>query len=60
MMKNSKVIIWDLSFLVAVILFLSTKNWNHYNLIIGLVAVNILRYCIKFHIDFYKIPGKIY
>lgn len=59
-MKNGKIIVWDLAFLLAAILFLSTKNWNHYNLIFGLSAVNMLRYCVKNHVDFYKITGKMY
>ncbi len=58
-MKKSKVIGWDAALLLAVILFLSTKNWGNYNLIIGLTAVNILRYSVKYHIDYYKIAGKI-
>ncbi len=58
-MKKSKVIAWDVAFVALLILFLSTKNWGRYNLIIGLTAVNILRYSVKYHIDYYKVAGKI-
>ncbi len=59
-MKSGKIIVWDTAFLIVGILFLSTKNWSHYNLIIGLTAINISRYCVKYHFDYYKITGKIY
>ncbi len=59
-MKKTTVIGWDIALLVSVILFLSTKNWDHYNLIIGLMCVNILRYSVIYHFKYFKTAGKIY
>jgi len=59
-MKRSTVIICDTSLLIEIVLFLSIKNWGHYNLIVGLAAVNIFRYSVKYHLDYYKMTDKIY
>jgi hypothetical protein len=59
-MKKGKVIAWDIALLVGIVLFLSTRNLGTYNLIIGLAAVNVLGYCVKYHIDYFKTTGKIY
>ena len=59
-MTNSKVIAWDLVLLVGFIQFLSTKNWNYYNLIIGLTTTNALRYAVKYQCDKYIIAGNTY
>ncbi len=56
----SAVIALDTLLLIAIILFLSIKNWGQYNLIVGLATVYIFRYSIKHHLDYYKMIGKIY
>ena len=58
-MKKSKVIAWDVALITALILFLSAKNWNHYNLILGFEMVLIFTFNIRHHIEYYKITGKI-
>lgn len=58
-MKKTKVISWDVAFITALILFLSAKSWCRHNLIIGLGAINILRPGVKYHLEYYKIAGKI-
>lgn len=59
-MKKIKVIVWDIALLIGVMLFLSTKDWNHYNLIIGFETVLIFICALKFHIDYFKTTGKIF
>lgn len=59
-MKKTTVISWDIVLLVSIILFLSTKNLDHYNLIIGFEGSLILSYAVRYHIKYYKLTGKIY
>jgi hypothetical protein len=59
-MKKSKVIAFDIAFITALILFLSTKSWDRYHLIIGFEAVLILTFSLRYHLKHYKITGKIY
>ncbi len=59
-MKINKVIVWDVTFLLVTILFLLTKNWGRYNLIIGFETVLIFVFSLKFHFDYFKQSKKIY
>ena len=60
MKDTTKLIIWDSSLLLGVILFLFWNIQPHNNLIIGLITVLILSNCVAKHIAVYKLTGKIY
>ena len=61
MKDRSKIIAWDVALLVAITIciFVRTPN-GHFTLIFGIMAVQILSFCIQKHIAVYKLTGKIY
>ncbi len=59
-MKKTTVIAWDIAFLIALILFLSAKNFDRYNLIIGFQGSLILSYAVRYHINYYKQTKRIF
>ncbi|MBD1393801.1 hypothetical protein [Mucilaginibacter glaciei] len=60
MNERNRLVGWDAALIAGVILFLFLQLPEHYNLIIGLVTVNIFANCIRNHIAAYKLNGKIY
>jgi hypothetical protein len=60
MKSHSSVIIWDVFFLLGLILLFSITDVHHLKLIIGFATIQIFTNCIKNHIAAYKLTGKIY
>ncbi|MFD1256264.1 hypothetical protein ACFQ3S_05605 [Mucilaginibacter terrae] len=57
---NYKIWLWDAAFIVGVVLFSVLKTSSTYNLIIGLITVQVFINCVKNHIAVYKLTGKAY
>lgn len=60
MTGRSKTILWDIAFVVGVLLCLFLPSESHLYLITGLVTVMIFTNCITNHIAVYKLTGKLY
>jgi hypothetical protein len=60
MSSNLKIWLRDAAFVAGIVLFFVLKTSSTYNLIIGLVTVQVFINCVKNHIAVYKLTGKAY
>ncbi|MGZ3753847.1 MAG: hypothetical protein ACXVAY_05445 [Mucilaginibacter sp.] len=60
MNERSRLIAWDATLTIGILMFLFWNIPAHQNLIVGLVTVLILSNSVRNHINFYKLTGKIY
>jgi len=57
---SNKIWLWDAALLIGIVMFFALKTSSTYNLIIGLITVQVFINCVKNHIAVYKLTGKAY
>jgi len=58
--ERTKLILWDTTLIIGVVLLAFKFIPEHYMLIVGFTTAMILSNCVRNHIAAYKLNGKIY